>query len=437
MDANQANRCAGPSRRAFLQVGAAGVLGLTLDGLLRSRAAFGAAGNGRDAAADAVINIFLPGGMAAQETFDPKPLAPLEYRGNSRTVKTVIPGVHFADRLSRIARVADKITVIRSMTHGEADHDRGVHNMLTGYRPSPALIYPSFGSVVSHELGGRRHLPPYVCIPNKPHDYAGSGYLSGSHAPFSLGSDPSRGNFKVRDLERPKRVDEARFDRRKSLLEIVNRFFDAREASGELDVLDDFYQQAYGMISSPEAREAFAIGKESKKLRDRYGRNQAGQRMLLARRLVERGVRFVSMTYGSWDMHDNIDRAMRGRLPAFDQAFSTLIADLDSRGMLDRTLVLVTTEFGRTPKINRTGGRDHWPKVFSVVMAGGGTKRGLVYGSSDATSTAPEDDPLTVEDWAATVYHLLGIDPDKRLMAPGDRPVRLVDNGTPRRALLA
>lgn len=440
------HRSTGSSRRSFLQIGTAGFLGLTLDHYFRvSEAQAGDEKGDKQARprtgaaprAQSVINIFLPGGLAAQESFDPKPFAPIEYRGDLRSIKTKIPGVHFSQHLGQTAKIADKLTIVRSMTHGEADHDRGVHNMFTGYRPSPALIYPSLGSIVSHELGPRKKLPPYVCLPGQPHTLAGSGFLSSAYAPFSLGSDPARGNFKVRDLERPRGVDERRFTRRQSLLEVVNQFFDAREASGDLDAMDAFYDRAYGLISSKQAREAFAIDREPKKIRDRYGRNAAGQRMLLARRLVEAGVRFVTLNYGGWDLHDNIARGIGRQLPAFDKAFATLIADLESRGLLSSTLVLVTTEFGRTPKINPTGGRDHWPKVFSIAMAGGGLAPGLVYGASDATSVAPDDDALPVNDWAATLLHLMGIDGEKRLMAPGNRPVSIGDRGTVRRELLA
>jgi hypothetical protein len=323
------------------------------------------------------------------------------------------------------------------MTHGEAAHERGTHNMFTGYRPSPAVTFPSMGSVVSHEFGPRQSLPPYVCIPSMPNNFAGSGFLSSSYAPFSLGSDPASGGFKVRDLNLPGGVSRERFTRRKSILEAVNQHFHEKEKGDNLSAMDTFYHRAYGMISSKEAREAFDINKEPGKLRDEYGRNTAGQRMLLARRLVEAGVRFVSMTYGGWDMHSNIRNSMRGQVPAFDQAFARLIRDLESRGLLDSTLVMVTSEFGRTPKINGTAGRDHWPKVFSIVLAGGGIKKGLIYGKSDATATEPEEDALGVENWATTVYGQLGIVADKELMAPGDRPIEIVNGGKVVKALIA
>lgn len=235
----------------------------------------------------------------------------------------------------------------------------------------------------------------------------------------------------------PSGVDVPRFDKRRRMLDVVNDHFQTKEKSDSLDALDTFYDRAYSLISSDKAREAFDMTKESDAIKDEYGRNQAGMRMLLSRRLVESGVRFVTMTYGGWDMHDNIAGSMKGQLPAFDQGFASLIRDLDRTGLLATTLVCVCSEFGRTPKINATAGRDHWPKVFSVVMAGGGLKQGIVYGSSNATASEPEDDPLTVEDWATTIYDRLGIVADKELMAPGDRPIEIVDGGKVRQGLIA
>ena len=419
------------SRRNLLTVGALGGLGLTLTDFFRIRHAQADQKKyeSKEGTAKSVIFIFLPGGMAHQETFDPKPYAPLEYRGPLGNIATSVAGVRFGELLPKTAKVADKLTVCRSMTHGEAAHERGTHNMFTGYRPSPALQYPSVGSVVSHEFGSRENLPPYVCIPNQPNAFAGTGYLSSSFAGFSLGDDPARNGFQVRDLKLPGGVDSARFTARRKMLDVVNERFRAVEKSDALDAVDTFYQRAYSLISSEKARDAFDINKEDPKLRDAYGRNRAGARMLLARRLVEAGVRFVTLTYGGWDMHNNINGGMRSQLPPFDQGYATLISDLENRGLLDSTLVCVCSEFGRTPKINQTGGRDHWPKVFSVVMAGGGIKKGTVYGSSNATAAEPEDDPLTVEDWATTMYHCLGIVADKELMAPGNRPIEIVDGG--------
>ena len=418
------------SRREFMHVGLVGGLGLTLADFMRIKA-HGAQKyyDTVEGPAKSVIHIYLPGGMAHQESFDPKPYAPLEYRGPFKSIKTSIPGVHFSENFKETAKIADKITVCRSMTHGEAAHERGTHNMFTGYKPSPAIKFPSFGSVVSHEYGSRKNLPPYVCVPNVPNEFAGSGYLSSSYGPFGLGSDPAQGGFKVRDLSLPGDISNDRFSKRRSLLDTVDDHFRQVETSDALGAMDKFYNDAYSLISSKEAREAFDMTKESDKVKERYGKNQAGQRMLLARRLVESGVRFVSLTYGGWDMHQNIEAGFNRQGPELDKAYASLISDLDERGLLDSTLVMMSSEFGRTPKINKDSGRDHYPRVFSVALAGCGITRGQVYGASDAFATAPEENPLSVEDLATTVYDRIGIVADKELMAPGDRPMEIVDGG--------
>ena len=423
-------KCSGNpiSRRGFLTVGAVG--GLNLATLLQRRELQASQPGSRSipAKADSVIHIFLPGGIAHQETFDPKPYAPIEFRGEFGTVKTNT-GEVICDTLPQVAKIADKYAVIRSMTHGEAAHERGTHNMFTGYQPSPALMYPSFGSVISHEYGPRENLPPYVCIPNQPNVYAGSGYLSSSFAPFSLGADPASENFTVRDLSMPRGVEEERFARRRSALEAVNHYFANKDKSDSVQAMSTFYDRAYSLISSQKAREAFDISQEDNGLRDRYGRNQAGQRMLMARRLVESGVRMVTLTYGGWDHHANITPSMKRLMPALDQGVAALISDLDSRGLLERTLVMVTSEFGRTPRINPDAGRDHWPRAFSVMLAGGGTKGGLFYGMTNPTASDVEEDPVSHADLATTMYHLLGINAESELMAPGDRPIEIVDGG--------
>ena len=412
---------------------------LTLPALLRSTAARADLKQyaNFEGTAKSVIHIFMPGGMAHQESFDPKPYAPIEYRGEMRQVQTAISGELFGETLTQTASLADKLCVIRSMTHGEAAHERGTHNMFTGYRPSPALLFPSIGSVVSHEYGPRNNLPPYVCIPGQPTEFAGSGYLSSAYAPFSLGSDPAAGGFKVRDLDLPGGVDDSRFATRRSALAAVNAHFQKKEKSDDLSAMDTFYDRAYSLISSPEARQAFDIEKEPANVRDEYGRGTAGARMLLARRLVQAGVRLVNLTYGGWDMHNNIVGGFRGQMPEFDKAFSTLIRDLERTGLLKETLVMVSSEFGRTPKINGNSGRDHWPKVFSVVLAGGGVKSGYIYGSSNSTASEPEEKPLGPENLFTTVYNCLGIVADKELMAPGDRPIEIVNGGEVVKDLLA
>ncbi|BCX49717.1 sulfatase [Haloferula helveola] len=426
------------SRREFFYVGLLGGLGMTLPGFLKQQAR-GAQKfyETVEGPAKGIIHIFLPGGMAHQESFDPKPFAPAEYRGPFGAIDTSLPGIQFGQKIPRLAKLADKMTVIRSMSHGEAAHERGTHNMFTGYRPSPALEYPSIGSVISHELGSKNNLPPYVCVPNVPNEFANSGYLSSAYGPFALGSDPAQKNFQVRDLNLPGDVSEERFARRKSLLETVDSHFRELEKSDALDSMDAFYQHAYKLISSEKAREAFNLEAEDAKMKERYGNTQAGQRMLLARRLIEAGTRFVSLTAGGWDHHNNIKNGIEQNLPPVDQAVSALITDLDERGMLDETLVVVTSEFGRTPKINPTGGRDHWPRVFSVMLAGGGVKRGYVHGSSDALGGEVDTDGVTVADLATTLYKQIGITADKELMAPGNRPIEIVDGGKVLESILA
>lgn len=433
-------RCQGNalSRRSFLTVGALSGLGLTLADYFQAKEARADLKHYDfiEAKAQSVIHIFLPGGMAHQESFDPKPFAPIEYRGEMGTIKTNT-GEVFCETLPKLSQCADKIAVIRSMTHGEAAHERGTHNMFTGYRPSPALQFPSMGSVVSHEYGPRNNLPPYVCIPNVPNEFATNGYLSSSYAPFSLGADPANKGFQVRDLSLPAGVDDARFSRRRSALDAVNDYFAKKDKSDSIKAMNTFYERAYNLVSSKEAREAFKIEAEPESLRNEYGMNDAGQRLLMARRLVTAGVRFVTLTYGGWDMHARITAGMKRSMPSLDQALAALVNDLARTGQLSSTLIMVSSEFGRTPKINKDAGRDHWPKVFSVMLAGGGIKGGLIYGSSNSTASEPDNDPIGPEDLATTVYHQLGIVADKELMAPGDRPIEIVDGGKVVKGLLA
>jgi hypothetical protein len=364
-------------RRRFLQVGALAGLGLTLGDALRLDAARADTKRypTREGAAQSVIHIFLPGGLAHQDSFDPKPRAPAEYRGQTRAIPTALDGVQFSALLPKTAKIADRLTLCRAMSHTEAAHERGVHNVLTGYRPSPAVVFPSLGSVVSHELGGRQALPPYVCVPTPPSPYAGSGYLSPAFGPFSVGGNPEAKDFRVRDLAAPKGVDGARQARRRELLDAVGAHFRAQERAPGLDAMDGFYARAYELLSSKHAREAFDLGREPKALRDRYGRHAAGQRLLLARRLVAAGVRFVTVTYGSWDHHEQVREGLERQLPPLDQAYAALIQDLDAQGLLDSTLVLLTTEFGRTPKLNDKAGRDQAAGPSAGTCSGPRTPR--------------------------------------------------------------
>jgi Protein of unknown function (DUF1501) len=433
------------SRRAFLKNGAF-FGGFSLIGLPQLRAqrpwlAFGDLLSGLpragDAKAQAVIQIHLAGGMSHVDSFDPKPEAPVEVRGPFGTVKSKLDGEPFSELLRRTAEVADKITVIRSMTHTEADHDRGTHSMLTGFQPSPAIVYPSFGAVVAHELGVRNDLPPYVCVPTVGSAFEGTGYLSAAYAPFAVGGNPAAGRFRVRDLSSPKDVDAARRERRKELLHDLDAQFPQLGEADAVHANEAFYEQAYALLESPKARAAFDLAAEPDAMKDRYGRRGLGMSCLLSRRLVQGGVRYVVVNTGGFDNHVQIGNNLRNPMQEVDQALAALVADLDAEGLLQSTLVLVTTEFGRTPKVNGDAGRDHWPRVFSVVMAGGGIKRGCVHGSSNASAAEPESDPVKPADMAATVFTLLGIDPTRKLLSPGDRPIDLVREGSVIREVLA
>ncbi len=422
-----------PGRRDFIRVGMLGGLGLTLGDFFRAQDAAAAQKHydSVEGPAKSVIHVTLSGGMAAQETWDPKPDSPLEYRGPFGIVDTNVPGVALSENMRHVAKVMDKMSIVRSVAGKEADHGRASYTMFTGYRRSPAITHPSMGAVVAHEFGPRNNLPPYVAVPNA-REYGGTGYLSSQYGAFGVGGDPGRGvnNFSVRDLSLPDGIDEGRFDRRRSMRQAVEDHFKAMDTRADaIAAMDEFYQRAYTMIASPEAREAFELRQEKGATIKRYGETQPGLRMLLARRLVEAGVRFVTVEYGGWDHHSRIADAMNRQLPPLDQALAALIGDLDERGLLDSTIVLVSSEFGRTPKINASAGRDHYARVFSMAMAGGGLKRGYVHGASDATSTEPEDSPVTVPDVLTTVYKQMGIVADKELMAPGARPIEIIDGG--------
>jgi hypothetical protein len=424
------NGLAAPGRREFLRVGVVGSLGLTLADYFAMQARADLKNyESKEGVAKSVIQIVLPGGMAHQESWDPKPEAPLEYRGPFSVAKTKMPGVVLNENFKNVAAVADKMTIIRSIAGKEADHGRASYTMFTGYRKSPAIEHPSLGAVVSHEFGPRKDLPPYVAVPNA-NEYGGTGYLGSQFGPFGIGSDPARSGYVVRDLKLPPGVDDRRSNTRREIRSAVDDHFRYQAGNAEaLGAMDAFYQRAYALISSPAAREAFDIEKESSATRAKYGTTEAGPRFLLARRLVEAGVRFVTVSYGGWDMHAGIENAMRRQAPGLDFALAGLIRDLDDRGLLASTIVLVTSEFGRTPKINASAGRDHFPRVFSHAVAGGGFKKGLVYGSSNSTASEPEDKPVKVEDVLTTVYHQLGINADKELMAPGNRPIEIIDGG--------
>src|SRR5215471_1237966 len=437
--------CTGPryltsfGRRSFIQVGLLGGFGLTLADLLRAGEVrtLNAPARKPEGPAKSVIQIILPGGLAHQESWDPKPEAPIEYRGPLGVVKTKIPGVVFSENLSRTAQIADKITVVRSVTGRIPDHAMATYQMFTGYLPTPAILHPAIGAVVSHELRQRNSMPAWVGVPNVPQG-VGTGYLSSKYGAFELGADPGQRNFQVRDIALPKGMTEERFARRQSAREAVEDHFRAIEANpAELDAMGELYQQAYKLIGSSDARKAFSFDGETPATVQLYGeangrRGSIGKQLLLARRLIESGVRLVTVMYSGaqgWDNHTRIREAMNEGLPSFDQAFAALVADLDQRGLLDSTLVMVTSEFGRTPKVNENGGRDHWARCYSQVLAGGGITRGQIYGASNATAAEPDRDPVTVENFLATVYNRLGINSEDRLVAPGNHPIDIVRDG--------
>lgn len=422
------------TRRAFLAAG--GIAGLGLLSPLRATTRCGwplargrAAGSRGPARADAVIQIHLGGGLSHLDTFDPKPQAAAEVRGPFGVVKSKIDGEPLSGLLPLTAAVADRITVVRSMTHTEADHDRGTHSMLTGYAPSPAIVYPSFGAVVAHELGANGELPPYVCVPTAQSAFLGTGYLPAAHGPFAVGGNPAARDFRVRDLTAPRGVDEQRRRRRQELLHDLDAGRPDLQEADAVAASEAFYRQAHALIESDAARAAFDLGAEPDATKDRYGRTGLGMGALLARRLVDGGARYVVANAGGFDHHANLQAALRQRMAEVDRAFAALVGELDELGRLDRTLVLLTTEFGRTPRLNGTGGRDHWSRVFSVALAGGGVRRGTVFGSSNGAGAEVETDPVRPADLAATVFAVLGIDPAKRLLAPGDRPIDLVRDG--------
>lgn len=437
-------------RRRLLRLGA-GCLGLSLPQLLALRAqaatpspATAATPSPADdplnpglvpppVKAKSIIHIFLPGALSTHESWDPKPEAESAVRGEFGAVQTAIPGVQFSETLSKTAKVADRLTLLRGMWHSESAHQRGIETMLTGWQPSPAITYPCMGSIVAHELGGRNSLPPYVCIPNA---FGTAGYLSDMYGPFAVGGDPGQPGFRVQNLALPPGIDTSRFAQRQKLRAAVEERFAAVSHDPTVAAMEQFYADAYSMIAAPAARDAFDLNKESAAVRDGFGRNTAGQTLLLARRLVESGVRFVTAQYGSWDHHGNLRTGISGQLPQFDQAFAALIADLAASGLLAETLVVVSSDFGRTPRMNAEGGRDHWTKCFSVALAGAGLKPGYVHGASDATGAEPLDGDVHAKDYAATLFHLLGIAPEKRILAQGTRPISISD-GEPIKAILS
>jgi hypothetical protein len=427
------------SRRQAIQAGFCGALGLSMGDLFRLQAqAADAPAAAAAPKALSVIQLHLPGGFPQQESFDPKPEAPVEYRGSFGVTKTKT-GEVFSENLPRTAAIADRVTIVRSVVGRIPDHQQATYHLFTGYTPTTVIDYPQMGSIISHELGPRGILPPYVAIPNNNSFAGGTGFLPSTYGAFDLNADPGQRNFKVRDFSIPESVTTERFGRRKSARDIVERRLRTLEADpATLDTMDDFYRQAYTLLTSSSAQQAFSLDSESEATFALYGRDIKGQdnqiaglagRLMLARRLVESGVRFVTVTYGGWDCHVDVKKTCTDQMPALDQAISGLVTDLADRGLLDTTLLMVTSEFGRTPLVNTTSGRDHWARVYSMLLAGGGVAKGLMYGASDATAAEPARDAVPLEDILYTVYHQLGINADKELVAFGTRPIELINGG--------
>ena len=448
-------RCDGIARRNFIRVGGLTALGLGMGNFFQLQRSMAAKSLSTKAPkAKSCIMIWLDGGASHLDTFDPKPKAPSEVRGPFASVSTKLAGIRVSEHLPRTAKLMDKLALIRSVTSPFGVHNFAIQYLMTGYKPTPALEYPTMASVVAHMQTQTGVLPSNITIPDlisRDGATVGNGFLPNSTKHFSLGSDPGKANYKVRDLDFYRGLDLSRLNRRRTIVNAMNEYGNLKsKAKGPID---PDLERAYNLIASAEDKAAFDITKEPAKVRERYtfdpradlparrtgpssGGNNIGQQCLLARRLVERGVPFVTVNNTGWDNHLNLatyanrvpgnpNSASHALIPGLDKALSALIGDLSDRGMLDETLVLVMTDFGRTPKINSTGGRDHWPNCFSIVMAGGGVQGGQVIGESDALGEFVKNRPITPGDLAATIYTLLGIDPGHELHTPDGRPIRI------------
>jgi uncharacterized protein (DUF1501 family) len=439
-------RCDGVSRRSFLKVGSLGLAGLTLADALRARA-FASGANGASVPAKSVILIWLDGGPPQHETYDPKPDAPAEFRGPLKAISTAVPGAQVSELLPNHARLLDRVSLIRSLHHDNGDHFAAAHWMLTGYLGSNAKSmapqYPSAGSIIARIKGATKPgMPAYVGLPYT-HSvgiapgYHGSAYLGSSYNPFNADGDPNSEGYRVPNLTLPAGVDSRRIDGRRGLLGALDQTRRAFDASGVAAGFDRFEQEAFSMVMGQRAREAFDLTKEDPRLRDRYSRHQWGQSALLARRLVEAGVRYVTLTFSGWDFHSSLERGMHSVLPILDATVGSLIEDLEGRGLLDSTVVIVVGEFGRTPRMNKKGvpgsdpvpGRDHWGNVMSVLVAGGGFARGQIVGASNSRGERPQNRPVSPQDLTVTLYHQLGIDPETTFANHLGQPIKIGSNG--------
>ncbi len=442
LDASRPVRfCDGLSRRDFLHAGAIAPLGLTLASFQKARAA-----SGKDDDVNCIM-LFLVGGPSQIDTFDPKPKAPAEVRGPFSPIMTNVPGMEISEILPKMARHADKYSIIRSVYHtATAVHDTGHQMMQTGRLFTGGVEHPHVGCALGYLKGGRGELPAHVLLPkpigrtggNLPHGHT-AGYLGKPYDPFILDADPNAPGFKVPDLLPPDYISPVRAERRQKLREAVDGATSAFEGNAAAKQLDENFNLAYRLMSSAKARAAFALDQEPEKTRDRYGRTRFGQSCLMARRLIEAGVRFVTVNMFetvfdevTWDIHGSrpftdVQQMSREVAPNFDQAYSTLLEDLGERGLLSKTMVVAVGEFGRTPKINPAGGRDHHPGVWSILIGGGPIKGGMVISESDELGYAPKTRPVTPGEVAATLYKGLGLDPHKELPGPQNRPIPMVD----------
>jgi hypothetical protein len=417
--------CNGSSRRDFLRIGALAPLGLSLSSLLASDQP------GKQTRAKSVILVYLGGGISHHDSFDMKPDAVEQIRGKYKSIPTSVQGLNICELLPKTAKIMDKVTLVRSGTHENDHHETATNWVLSGRFGSAFGDHPAIGSVVAHETGFSGMVPPYVAVPKNPSftwELGKSVWLGGRCESFKAGN-PNDANYRVRDLSQPGGVTPQILERRKSLLAAVDHLSATVKGNDQMATYDEFGRKAAEMVLSPQAQAAFAIDKEDAKLRDEYGRTEFGQSALLARRLVENGVRFVTVNYSGWDHHSDIFKSLDKKLPEFDNGYSALIRDLDQRGLLKDTLVLTMGEFGRTPKVNDKGGRDHWGRAGSMLWAGAGVARGKVIGATDKNGAFVTDRPVRPADVAWTVYDALGIDPAKELHTPEGRPVSILAEG--------
>jgi len=430
--------CEGVTRRDCLKLGLGSLFGGGLVDLLRMQGQAGEASDPK-AKAKSCILVWLDGGPTHYETFDPKPDAPAEIRGEFAPIPTSLPGVQFSQYMENLAGLAEEFAVVRSIRHNQGNHGAGNHYMMTGAPPRIPVgcgafvsFHPSLGSTTAWSRGTTGGLPAYFSIPRMSRS-GGPNFLGAKYAPFVVPDNPNSSNFRVRDVALPGDLTSSRFESRTDLRKMVDQMerIESPAAGDPVLALDDYYKQGYNLVNSKDAQKAFDINSEKDSVREKYGRNSFGQRALLGRRLVEAGVPFITLYEGGWDHHRDIFNACKKRLPSFDQTVAALITDLKDRGLLDSTLVLVLGEFGRTPKVNSRGGRDHWSNAMSVLMAGAGIPGGTIVGATDRRGYSAVDNVKSPENFASTVYTKLGIDPGQLLYTPQGRPVHLVSDPTP------